>query len=60
MTVLFTGDRRVLIPDCSREPARGKSYLIGHRKDREQARGYNGLAKLSGKLTALYLIQAAD
>ncbi|MGD0651604.1 MAG: hypothetical protein ABSA97_10785 [Verrucomicrobiia bacterium] len=31
----------LLPPDCSREPARGESNTIGHRKGREQARGYN-------------------
>ena len=32
-----------LPPDCSPESLRGKSYLIGHHKGREQARGYNHL-----------------
>jgi hypothetical protein len=30
-----------LPPDCSPESLRGKSYLIGHHKGREQARSYN-------------------
>jgi hypothetical protein len=31
----------LLPPDCSPERVRGKSYLIGHHKGREQARSYN-------------------
>jgi hypothetical protein len=35
--------RRILVlhRGCSREPARGKLYIVGDFKCREQARGYN-------------------
>ena len=31
----------ILPPDCSPERVRGRSYIVGDSKGREQARGYN-------------------